>query len=167
MRSLFPVASLLLVSCTAREAGEVSVTNAWAQPFDKTGSSAAVYMTITVTCAVPDKLLSARARAPQQASLHASRVADNALSMTPVRSIALPCGEQVPLKPMGHHVFVTGIGKPLGIGDRIPLTLSFERAGEVEVTADVTTMAMMEDVDPMHMHGGTTKAGGMDHMHMH
>lgn len=148
---------LLLVATALSGCGDarlatVQVANPWAQPVDAAGTAVAVYMTITDFCTRPEKLLAVAATLPRKASLHTSRVVDNTLSMTPLASVPINCAGPTSLKPMGAHVMVTGIEKPLEIGDRIPLTLTFDQSGDVNVVAEVTTLAVLENVDPMHMH---------------
>lgn len=147
----------------------MQVGGLWAQPITVAGTSAAVYMTISANCSSADVLQSVEAAAPQQASLHVSKIADGALDMTPLKSIPIPCDKPTPLKPMGMHVMVTNIQKPVGIGDQIPLTLHFERAGAIPVQAEITSMAVLEDVDPMNMNKHHSMPGGMkmDHMNGH
>lgn len=160
----------LLASCAnGSTARDVQVTNIWAQPVTADGRSAAVYMTIVAQCSQEDVLQSIAASAPQKASLHSSRAVDNVLRMTPVASVPIPCGQAVSLKPMDRHVMVVGLQKPVGIGDRLSLTLHFKNAGDVPVEAEITSLAVLDNVDPMHMHAGHGASGAMamDHMNMH
>ncbi|MEN9416974.1 MAG: hypothetical protein RI988_594, partial [Pseudomonadota bacterium] len=54
--------------------------------------------------------------------------------------IEVPPGKTVELKPGGLHVMLIGIQKPLKVGDSFPLTLRFEKAGEVQVEVPVQAM---------------------------
>lgn len=145
----------------------IEVTRLWAQPISGDGKSAAVYMTISAACPTQDVLQSVEAPAPQMASLHASSAVDGVLKMDPVKSMPIACGKENLMRPMGMHVMLMGIHKPIGIGTQLPLTLHFEHAGAIPVQAEVTSMAELENVDPMHMKhaaGGTKMDhGGMDH----
>lgn len=152
MKAFLLLCVTVLSSCSTHRHSDVQVTKIWAQPINGSGTAAAVYMTISDSCSSPDKLTFVKAALPQKASLHASSVVNHALEMTPLQSIPIQCGKPFMLKPMGMHVMVTGIRKPMGIGDRLPLTLTFDRSGDVSVVAEVTTMAVLENVDPMHMH---------------
>lgn len=160
--------AILLASCGAPRRSVIKVTDVWAQPLTTAGKSAAVYATIMATCTGQDVLQSVRVPAPEEASLHTSTVVDDVLQMSPLRSVAIPCGKLVQFKPMAEHIMITGIRKPLGIGDRLPVILHFEGA-DVSVEAEVTTLAVLENVDPMHMHRKRARAGmtNMDHMSMH
>lgn len=59
------------------------------------------------------------------------------MTMQPVDSIEVPADGSVALEPGGYHVMLLDVKKELVPGDTIEVTLTFERAGEVTVTADV------------------------------
>ena len=59
------------------------------------------------------------------------------MTMRPVESIKLPKGTKVELKPGGYHIMLLELVKPLEVGDKIELTLTFTEAGEKTVTAEV------------------------------
>jgi copper(I)-binding protein len=148
----------------AKPKAGIEVTRVWAQPVTAAANSAAVYISLTANCTRDDVLQSAEAVAPLKASFHASSVVDNALHMEPVPSVPILCGKPNELKPMGTHVMVTGLTGHAGIGTVIPLTLKFRDAGAVPVQAEITSMAVLENVDPMGMNKHHAKGGmKMDH----
>ncbi|SFP86264.1 copper chaperone PCu(A)C [Sphingomonas rubra] len=155
--------AVLLAACAAAPSTQVTVTNAWAQPLDASGTVVALYMTVTPRCSGSEAIRSVSAAPPLTASLHQSSIADNALKMTPLSSVETPCGKPTLLKPMGQHVMVSGLPRPVSIGSTIPVTLTFRDGAAVNVTAEVTTMAALANVDPMNMHGhaGHMKMDGM------
>ena len=59
------------------------------------------------------------------------------MTMQPVDSIELPAGEAVELKPGGYHIMLLELVKPLEVGQSIDVTLTFDKAGEKTVTAEV------------------------------
>ncbi len=59
------------------------------------------------------------------------------MTMQPVDSIELPAGEAVELKPGGYHIMLLDLVKPLEVGQSIDVTLTFDKAGEKTVTAEV------------------------------
>ena len=162
LKALLLLGMTVLASCSVPPLAEVEVSNLWAQPVDEAGTSAAVYMTIADRCVSPQALRSVTARFPHMASLHRSTVTDNTLRMTSLSFVPVSCTSSTLLKPMGIHVMVTHLQR-LKIGDLIPLTLRFDRSGDLDVVAEVTTLAVLEDVDPMHMHMGPES---MKSMHM-
>lgn len=57
--------------------------------------------------------------------------------MEQVEGIDIPAGESVMLEPGGFHIMLFDLAKPLASGDTVPVTLTFEQAGEIEVDAKV------------------------------
>jgi hypothetical protein len=62
---------------------------------------------------------------------------DNVMSMSPVEAIEVPANGQVELKPGGYHVMLVGLKQDLKVGDIVKLTLVFEKAGRIDVEAEV------------------------------
>jgi periplasmic copper chaperone A len=59
------------------------------------------------------------------------------LGMQPVARVEIPAGGSLRLEPGGYHLMLVGLRKDLSAGDTIELSLRFEKAGEVTVTAQV------------------------------
>ena len=59
------------------------------------------------------------------------------MMMREVGSISLPAGEMVELKPGGFHIMLIELAKPLTAGQKIKITLEFEKAGTKTVNAEV------------------------------
>ena len=64
------------------------------------------------------------------------------------------------LEWVGHHVMLMGLKAPLKQGESFPLTLTFERAGSVEVMVSVEKIGATEPADHDH---GSHDHGGHDH----
>jgi copper(I)-binding protein len=84
-----------------------------------------------------DKLLSATAAVSNSVELHLMSMDGNVMRMRQVDGVALPAGKMVELKPGALHVMLLGLKAPLKEGDKFPMKLTFEKAGEVEVTVNV------------------------------
>jgi copper(I)-binding protein len=84
----------------------------------------------------PDRLIGASTPVAQAVEIHRSVVdAQNVMRMRAVDGIALPPRAEIRLRHGGdHHLMLIDLKQPLKVGDRFPLTLRFERAGEREVT---------------------------------
>ncbi len=59
------------------------------------------------------------------------------MKMRHVRALEIVPGEAVRLEPGGLHVMLMGVFSRLEPGERIPVTLVFERAGEIEMSVPV------------------------------
>jgi len=86
-----------------------------------------------------DRLVAARAAVSNAVELHTMSMDGDVMRMRQVEGIDLPAGKTVELKPGGLHIMFTGLKAPLKAGDKFPLTLKFEKAGEVTVDVVVET----------------------------
>lgn len=117
-------------------ANGVTVSGAWVREAPLPGGASAAYF--TVDAAAPDRLLSAASPAAARAALHGHEVdAAGVARMRPVGAVEVAPGAPVALEPGGLHLMLMGLAAPLAYGDDVPLTLVFERAGEVTLQAPV------------------------------
>ena len=93
-----------------------------------------------------DRLLSASAEVSKAVELHTMTMEGDVMRMRQVEAIELPAGKKVELKPGGLHIMFIGLKAPLKQGDKFPLKLKFEKAGEVTVEVNV------EVADTSHKH---------------
>jgi len=84
-----------------------------------------------------DRLVSATAEVSKAVELHTMSMEGDVMKMRQVDAIVLPAGKVVELKPGGLHIMFIGLKAPLKEGDKFPLKLKFEKAGEVTVTVNV------------------------------
>ena len=60
-----------------------------------------------------------------------------AMQMQQVDSVDVPAGEMVAFAPGAYHIMLMQLAEPLATGDEVKLDLEFEKAGTIEVTAEV------------------------------
>lgn len=101
------------------------------------GRVGAGFLTLRNGGSAPDRLVSARAEVAQRVELHTHLHENGVMRMRPVPAIEVPAGGQVMLQPGGFHLMLIDLKQALNRGDRVPVTLVFERAGEVQVTLEV------------------------------
>jgi hypothetical protein len=83
-------------------------------------------------------LLGATAAAAR-VEVHEMRMEGDVMRMREIGSLELPAGKTVTLAPGGLHLMLMDLKSPLKVGEKIPVKLRFERAGEVEVLLQVET----------------------------
>ena len=88
-----------------------------------------------------DKLLSATAAVSASVEMHTMNMDGDVMRMRQVDAIPLPAGKTVELKSGGYHLMFVGLKAPLKAGEKFPLKLKFEKAGEVEVIVNVEASA--------------------------
>lgn len=101
------------------------------------GSTSAAYMTLVNNATAPDALVSAATDVAEVVELHTVQMDDGVMRMRPVQQIDVPAGGSVALEPGGFHVMLIGLTQDLNEGDQVTLTLNFQNAGPVEVSAEV------------------------------
>ncbi len=135
-------AVLALVGATAASAqeyraGDIVVTEPWARATTARMPNAAAYMTVSTCGAEPDRLISLSTTVAEMAHLHTSYVESEITKMAPVEAIEIVPGEPTALEPGGLHVMLMGMKGALAVGSVFPMTLTFERAGTIEVQVTV------------------------------
>ena len=91
----------------------------------------------------PDKLLAVRTPAAGKAELHTMAMDGNVMKMRPVLDLPVAAHGTAQLKPGGMHVMLMELRAPLKQGDKFPLTLKFEKAGDVSVEVSVEGVGAM------------------------
>jgi len=130
--------SALLVGAAAAQSAP-RVEDPWARP--TVAGQAAGGGFLKITSATADRLIAASAPVSKTVELHTMQMEGDVMRMRQVPAIDLPAGQTVELKPGGLHVMFIGLNQPLQEGASFPLTLRFEKAGEVKVDMKVTMKA--------------------------
>jgi len=104
--------------------------------------SAVVYLTIDNQGATTDRLMTLTSPAAQNVVVHRMTMSGAVMAMREMDSLPLEPLKKVALTAgSSYHVMMTGLTQPLVVKDKIPLTLTFERAGKLEVIVNVESNA--------------------------
>ena len=113
------------------------------------------FFTLVNTGADGDRLTAVSTAVAETVEIHAIKVVGAAIKMQPVeKGLAFPAGTTITLKPRGYHLLMKGLKAPLVVGARVPVTLTFEKAGErivemvVEAPALVGLDVLNESLQP-------------------
>lgn len=141
-RFLAPLFALLALSATASandyQAGAVHVDHPYARATVPGQPSGAAYMTLENRGKDGDRLIAAASPAAQKTEIHTMAMDGNVMKMRQVDSIELAPATKVVMKPGdGYHIMLLGLKQQLKLGDTLPLTLTFEKAGKLEVSVQV------------------------------
>jgi copper(I)-binding protein len=135
MRRLAFALSLLLPVAAAAQTAELEVKAVWARGTVGNSANAAVYMTITSQN--PDRLVAASTPVANKTDLMTMVGGSSAIEMKYLEVIDIPARKPVSLDSSGLHVWLAGVKQPLKAGQTFPLTLTFEKAGQREVTVSI------------------------------
>lgn len=105
-------------------------------PSSPTGAAFMVLMNHTDAA---DRLIGAASDVAKRVELHTHlEDANGVMRMTEIEAgIMIPAGEMHHMKRGGDHVMLMGLTQPLAQDSEITVTLTFEKAGEVEVVIPV------------------------------
>lgn len=125
---------------------------------------AAGYMDIHNGGAEADKLLSAASADAGSVELHKATMEGDVMKMRPVEGgVAIPAGGMANFEPGGLHMMLIDPVRTFADGESVPVTLTFERAGEVEVDFPVMRDVTAAGPQPtQHDHGAMMDMHGAD-----
>ena len=130
---LFPIAAL----AHNYEKGGMQVRHPWARATPPGATVAVVYMELRNNGRQPDRLLSASTPLAKRVEPHITEHAGEVARMRELRAFEVPARERLALEPNGAHLMLIDIARPLEKGERFPLTVRFEKAGELELEVEV------------------------------
>lgn len=151
------IGGAIAVSASAADAGDgIALARAWARATPAGAPAGAAFLSIENTGAEADAVVAASAPVAGVAELHTHAMDGAVMKMRKVERIEVPAHGAVELKPGGLHVMLIGLAEPLVPGRTFPLTLTFEKAGAVEVPVTVREIGARapEDSAPAHGHAG-------------
>jgi periplasmic copper chaperone A len=120
--------------------GNIAIEHPWARPTLPGQGGGGAYLGLRNGGTVPDRLLGASMEGAT-VQVHEMRMEGDVMRMREIGTLDLPAGATVKLAPGGYHLMLMGLKAPLKIGEKVPLKLRFEKAGEIEVMVNVEDKA--------------------------
>ncbi len=115
------------------KAGALELTDLWTRATPPNAPTAGGYLTITNTGTEADRLTGAASSQAGSGELHEMSVKDGIMTMRPLGDgIEIPAGESVTLAPGAMHIMFTTPKEPFVDGGKVPVELTFEKAGKIE-----------------------------------
>lgn len=141
-------------------AGDLHLSGFWTRamlPGQKAGGG---FLIITNNGAADDRIIAVSTPSAARAEIHEMAVVDDVMKMRPLADgLVIPAGETVELKPGGLHLMFMAVSEPFEEGGMVPVTVSFEKAGDVPVMLKVMPVGTKK-MD----HGGHGGHGGHGEM---
>jgi copper(I)-binding protein len=136
-------------------AGDLVITQAWSRATPSGAKIAGGYLGIENKGATPDRLLGGSADIAGKVEVHEMTMNNGVMTMRPLdKGLVIDPGKTVKLAPGGYHLMITDLKSPFKQGDKVPVTLEFEKAGKVALSLDV------QGVGAQGPAGGAGSAGG-------
>lgn len=143
--------------------GTLEIKHPWARATPKGAAVGGGYLTITNKGITADRLIGFSSPVAGKFEIHEMTMDNGIMKMRPLSGgVEIKPGATVEFKPGSYHLMFVGLKQPLEQGKRIKGTLTFEKAGTVEVEYTVVAIgATPKSVRGGMDHGGTT----MPHSH--
>jgi copper(I)-binding protein len=160
LASALLVFSLFTAPASAEEvkAGDLVITQAWSRATPGGAKIAGGYLTIENKGATQDRLIGGAGDVAGKIEVHEMSMNNGVMTMRPLdKGLTIEPGKTVKLAPGGYHLMMLDLKSPLKQGDKVPVTLEFEKAGKVTLSLDVQGVGAQAPA-------GADKSGG--HMDM-
>jgi periplasmic copper chaperone A len=147
---------LLAAPARAEEvkAGDLVVSQAWSRATPGGAKIGGGYLTIENRGSTSDRLLGGSADVADKIQIHAMAMNNGVMTMRPLdNGLTIEPGKTVKLAPGGYHLMMLDLKSPLKQGDKVPVTLEFEKAGKVKLSLDVQGVGAQAPADAGHAGG--------------
>jgi periplasmic copper chaperone A len=139
----FFLAAFLLAGPAAAHSfkiGALEIGHPWARETPPSATTGAGYLTVRNTGTDADRLIAVETAGAEKVEIHQSINENGVAKMRPVAGIDIPAGGSIELKSGGYHLMLIGLKDGLAEGMRVPGTLTFEKAGKIDVEFAVEGM---------------------------
>jgi|ERR1041385_2309466 copper(I)-binding protein len=143
--------SLILLAAVATSAhaenykvGSLVVDHPWTRATPKSATVAGGYVKITNTGSTPDRLTGGSAEVSRKFEVHEMSMEGGVMKMRELKDgLEIPPGATVELKPGSYHIMMMNLSRPLAKGEKVKGSLTFEKAGKVDVEFAVEALGGM------------------------
>jgi len=124
--------------------GNLVITQAWSRATPGGAKVGGGYLTITNQGSTPDRLIGGSADIAAKVQVHEMSMNNGVMTMRPLeQGLVIEPGKTVKLSPGSLHLMLLDLKAPLKQGEKVPVTLEFEKAGKVSVVLDVGGIGAM------------------------
>jgi copper(I)-binding protein len=166
----FRISSLILAACMLIGAvsyseignandyriGSLRIDRPWATATPQGAKVGVGYMKIINDGPQPDRLIAITSPVSRKTAIHTSVKEGDVVKMRLLdKGLEIKPGEAVELNPEGMHVMFEGLAEPLVAGARAKATLTFEKAGSIDVEYAIEPLGTKAPAPAAHTHGHT------------
>jgi copper(I)-binding protein len=133
-----PASTAPVTSGPAIALGDLEITGAFSRATLPNAPVGAGYLVLTNKGPSDDRLVSATSPLAGVTQIHTMKMDGDVMKMNALADgVVIPAGGSVTFAPGGNHIMFMKLTQSLVEGTRIPVTLSFEKAGTIEVEFEV------------------------------
>jgi copper(I)-binding protein len=135
---LIPALTALAIASSALahdyKLGPLVIDHPWSRATPKGASVAGGYMKITNTGTTPDRLVGGSTEVARRFEVHEMSMEGGVMKMRELSSgLEIPPGATIELKPGSYHVMMQNLSRQLNKGERVKASLTFEKAGKIDI----------------------------------
>ncbi len=166
-REIYAIVALLsmcgAVSSHQFEKDGLVIGHPWTRATPEGAKAGAGYMTITNKGKDTDKLTGGTFEGAEQVQIHEMKMEGDKMTMRQLTDgIEIKPGATITFAPGSYHLMFLGLTKPIAKGPNAKGSLSFEKAGNVDISYKVEDIGTMKSSDD-----GSMKSDGTKMMHDH
>jgi periplasmic copper chaperone A len=134
------------------KAGDLVISQPWSRATPNGAKVAGGYFTIENRGTAPDKLVAVSAAIAGKADVHEMAMDNGVMKMRPLdKGLVIQPGQTVKLAPGGYHLMLQDLKGPFKEGEKVPVTLEFEKAGKVAISLDIQSVGAQAPGGDGHM----------------
>ena len=122
---------LMLLFASSPALAQIQIEKPWTRASAPAAKVAGGYMLIRNGGATADRLVAASSPTAAKVEMHVHINDNGVMKMREVRGYDVPAKGSFELKPGGAHLMFVDINRPFKEGEKLPVKLKFEKAGEV------------------------------------
>jgi copper(I)-binding protein len=114
--------------------GSLTIDGAWTRTTPPGAPTAGGYLSITNNGSEADTLVAVSTPVASMSAVHEMATKDGVMTMREAEGgVPIPPGTTVTLAPNGFHIMFMGLTAALKQGETLPVTLTFAKAGKVDL----------------------------------
>lgn len=118
--------------------GDLVLQGAFARATLPNAPVAGGFLSIVNNGSADDRLIAVTSPISAMSQIHEMVMEGDVMQMRELADgLPLPAGQEVVLEPGGYHLMFMDLTGPLVEGEKLPVTLTFEKAGSVEIILDI------------------------------
>lgn len=152
LAALAAMSLVLPASGHGYKAGTIEIVHPFLRATPPGARTGAGYLVIRNEGSEPDRLVGIETEAAERVTFHRTVTENDVARMVPLEAIEIPAGGEYRLGLDGTHAMLEGLTAPIGLGQLIPGTLVFEKAGRIDMEFEVEPAGTSQE-DAMQAHG--------------
>lgn len=114
-------------------AGDIEIDHPWSREAPPTATVIAGFFQLKNNAQQDDYLINASTPVAKRVEIHTHEMSDGMMQMKQIDRVKIAAQETVMFKPGSYHLMIFNPEKAYKQGERFPMTLTFQNAGEVQV----------------------------------